>query len=1046
MKKYFNIIFLLFILSIFIKPAFSAASKPFRMLSANRISGMIPDIEDGYGVSFRDFNNDGYPDIYLVCFRNLNRLLINNGGIIPFIDRTIYSGLGGNLMPRGRTNLELGSNATDYDNDGLPDIFIAGWGKSHALFHNDGKLKFSDVTTNLNLREAVDANQGLWLDVNNDGYLDLYITDEHHPNRLLINEKNGSFREAPWSKGFRDSSVSQGACGADFDGDGDEDIYVCNWFSADYLLANNGRGQFERVRLNLPTLQENISTNSAAWGDVDNDGDVDLLIAGQNGKVYFYKNSSTPQQMRFEQVTDFPFAEPGQSVYGILLEDFNQDGWLDCFLAIKGANRLYLNNGRGGFCDFYDTDGNQTYSTGCAAADLDADGDLDVFVANKNALSQIYLNPVNNKHFLKLRLKGVRSNREALGSKIWFYAADDSARPLLGYREVRSQVGYLSSAEPVVHFGTGAHTLLALKIIFPSGKVIEKNNLYAGRSYLISEFEFLPGSFYTFAKTFRFYARQKIFWLNLFLIFFLIGLIYLFTRSGLRRYRWSAVQMSTLFIIWFIFTVIVLLALRNFSTVINLLAVNAVALSGVVLSGLYSEYNLRLRRKRQRFRGILQNFSNRMITIHGNATLFKEMQKTFMQHPGISRVLLLRYNSDKSLTSESEGQGKRRISMSGLEQKLRRKNIFYAYENTELKEIFNTFKANVLIPVGRGKELWGLLALQMENIKSAINQEDIRLLLPITNQLAIAIENNNYIEESARLVKQLTEAEVRARYTKQLEESNLRLDEKNAELTRLFRELQEKESQLVHSEKMASLGQLVAGISHELNNPISFLYANSKALQEYLQDLQTLWEQSNPNPKGARKRAFEKIMADLKAIITDNLQGSKNVKELVQNLRNFSRLDQAARKKASLVEGLESSLKILKPQIPENVKIKKDFRADPLILCNPGQMNQVFVNLIGNALQAVGKENGKIILRTLTLNQTFLIQVQDNGNGIPKENLPRIFEPFFTTKDVNQGTGLGLSISYSIVQRHGGRLTVESAEGQGSTFTVRLPLRGKEDE
>ncbi|HHJ51900.1 MAG TPA: VCBS repeat-containing protein, partial [Caldithrix abyssi] len=208
-----RIVILIFLLGMTAAPA----ANTFRMLQSNVITGLIPDIEDGYGVAFRDFNNDRLPDIYLVCFRNLNRLLINNGGIVPFVDRTIFSGLGGNLMPRGKVNLELGASAADYDNDGLPDLFIAGWGKAHALFHNEGNLRFTDATGHLNLHGIVDANQGLWLDADNDGYLDLYITDEHHSNRFLHNEGNGYFDERVWTEEFVDSAVSQGGCVSDFD-------------------------------------------------------------------------------------------------------------------------------------------------------------------------------------------------------------------------------------------------------------------------------------------------------------------------------------------------------------------------------------------------------------------------------------------------------------------------------------------------------------------------------------------------------------------------------------------------------------------------------------------------------------------------------------------------------------------------------------------------------------------------------------------------------------------------------------------------------------
>ena len=1030
----------IFLVSLIIFFWHALLAKDFRMLSAYGISGLIPDVEDGYGISFRDFNQDGYPDIYLVCFRNLNRLLINNGGIVPFIDRTIYSGLGGNLMPRGQANLELGASAADYDNDGLADIFLAGWGKSHTLFHNDGDLNFTDVTEKLNMNSPLDANQGLWIDADNDGYLDLYITDEHHPNRLLMNQKNGAFAEVPWSEGFRDTAVSQGASNSDFDGDGDQDIYVCNWFLPDYLLINDGRGRFARVLLDLSTLTKKISTNSAAWGDTDNDGDNDLYVAGRNGKVYIYINDSKPDRPFFKEKKSLLPGDSSESVYGILLNDFNQDGWLDCFLSVKGGNRLYLNDGTGSFAQDCDTDANRTYSTGAAAADLDHDGDLDIFVANKDALSQVYLNPVNNKNFIQIRLRGSQSNRDAFGSKLFFYHDQDTLQSFIGYREISGSAGYLSSSEPVVHFGTGDVPRVGVKIFFPSGKTVEKKGLIPGKTYTISEHHLFVGYLYSLRRGAGFLFRQPVFWLNLALVLALIVLVFFFTRIGLKRYRWSPVEMTVLFLLWFIFTLIVLLALRNYSMTTSILAVNGVAFSAILVVAAYSEYNLRLRRKRYRFRRLLQNFSERMIGIHGNKELFRQLIETCIEHEEITKVRLFKFNKeDKYFADVNQPDEHIKISQQILN-KLPRKNIYYTHKAEVPAEMFPDSELNVFIPVRRNDAFYAMIGLAMENVRSPMNQEDLRLLPPLANQLSIAVENNEYIEKTARLVKQLTEAEVREEYLKQLEEKNRLLDKKNMELTRLFKELQEKEVQLVHSEKMASLGRLVAGISHELNNPVSFIYANSKALANDLKELRSLWRETVVPSDSILQQRFDRLIVDFENIIQDNLQGSKSVKELVLDLRNFSRLDQAEWKEASIVQGLEDSLKIMRAQIPATVKVVKDFRADPKINCNPGQLNQVFVNLISNALQAVG-EKGRIDICTSKQKNAFVIEVKDNGVGIPENHLPKIFEPFFTTKEMNKGTGLGLSISYSIVQKHGGSLTVQSQEGRGSIFTIRLPLK-----
>ncbi len=1016
------------------------------MLETSLISGLIPDIEDGYGVTFRDLNQDGYADIYLVCFRNLNRLLINNGGIIPFVDRSTVSGLGGNLMPRGRKNLELGSCAADYDNDGKPDIFLAGWGKTFKLFRNDGAVNFSDVTENLNLQGAVDANQGLWFDANNDGYLDLYITDEHKTNRFLINQKNGTFREVLWTNAFIDTATSQGGCSGDFDGDGDIDIYIANWNAPDYLLLNDGKGQFTPAKLLLPTLTENYRTNSAVCADINNDGALDLIVMTMEGRIFLYRNQTRNGLLQFSTEQNLPFARVGYPVYGALLEDFDQDGWTDCFFTVRGApNRLYLNDGRGGFLSTYSSDGRDAYSTGASAADFDNDGDLDIFVSNKDALSAVYLNPVNNDRYIKLNLTGVRSNRDAIGSKVYFYSHGDSLPKLVAYREITVQSGYLSTKAPLVHIGAGRYDKLDVRIVFPSGKEVQREGLIAGRNYTITEYGPVISSLFFAVKAGRSLIIRAAFWINFALLILFIALIYGYMRFGLARYQWQAVTIASQLIIWFIISISLFIFLQELETGKVLTILNGLSLLVIIMGIAYSEHQHGLRRRRRRFRTVMQSLSDQMINIHSNEQLFSQLTETIGQHEGIHKTILLVNQDNKLNIARPAAKNIPGISLpdESLQAILKDKILYQASDET-VKNIFNRFKVNILIPIRREGSLLGMLGIDMPDSGSPVNQEDLRLILTIANQTAVAIENNNYIEESARLIKQLTEAQIREEYLKQLEKTNKALDQKNSELTRLFKELQEKEAQLIHSEKMASLGQLVAGISHELNNPISFIYANTQALKEYIEELEKLWQDTNMPETGDKKETFLKLTAELKSIIADNISGSRNVKELVLNLKNFSRLDQADWKEARLVDGIESSLKILNPQVTAETEIVKDFRDDPPLFCNHGQMNQVFINLLSNAFQAINGR-GKVTIRTFNEDDFFNVQIEDSGEGISKKNLAKIFDPFFTTKEVNKGSGLGLSISYSIVQKHGGNLLVESQRGKGSIFTVQLPLKSENE-
>ena len=339
------------------------------------------------------------------------------------------------------------------------------------------------------------------------------------------------------------------------------------------------------------------------------------------------------------------------------------------------------------------------------------------------------------------------------------------------------------------------------------------------------------------------------------------------------------------------------------------------------------------------------------------------------------------------------------------------------------------------MPVKRKDALFGLIALEMPNSRKALNQEDIERLISIANQSAIAIENNNYIKETANLIEQLTSVKIHKQYVEQLEKTNSELDQKNKELNRLFNELRDKEAQLIHSEKMASLGQLVAGISHELNNPISFIYSNMQVITDYIDDLSKQLE-SISNTQTKEKINF--ILSELKGTITDSANGSKAIKEIVKNLKNFSRLDQAEWKESKIREMINSCLKMIKPQLPKTINISVNLEADPVFLCNPGQLNQVFLNLLTNAYQALN-EKGNIFVESHIIDNFIFVTFTDDGPGIPKNIIKKVFDPFFTTKPVNRGTGLGLSISYSIIEKHKGTLTVESNPGK-TVFTVKLPL------
>jgi len=282
------------------------------------------------------------------------------------------------------------------------------------------------------------------------------------------------------------------------------------------------------------------------------------------------------------------------------------------------------------------------------------------------------------------------------------------------------------------------------------------------------------------------------------------------------------------------------------------------------------------------------------------------------------------------------------------------------------------------------------------------------------------------------------------KYKQDLEISNRHLLEANNQLRRL-------QAQIVHNEKMASLGQLTAGVAHELNNPLGFIYSNLDILKNDIARLRAaLVEAKADDGQAERPREIDgrerihQILEGLTELIDDCQEGAERVKDVVQNLRLFSRLDEAALKRISIHDGIDSSIRLLSRYFSQgNIVLRRDYGPVPEIEAFAGQLNQLWMNLLANAAQAVSKNGGEVTVSTCHKNDQVFVTITDTGVGISPEHLDRIFDPFFTTKPVGEGTGLGLSISFGIVERHGGRIRVESKVSKGTTFTVTLPIEQK---
>jgi len=323
--------------------------------------------------------------------------------------------------------------------------------------------------------------------------------------------------------------------------------------------------------------------------------------------------------------------------------------------------------------------------------------------------------------------------------------------------------------------------------------------------------------------------------------------------------------------------------------------------------------------------------------------------------------------------------------------------------------------AEVAVPLRRRDELVGVLTAGPKRSGLFYTAADAEFLRALANSTAIALENAGSYEALAELNLRLED---------RVRERTAQLQDANRELAEAYTELKNAETKLVHFEKMASLGRLVAGVAHEINNPVSFIATSVAPLRRRL-------AQASESEVAAMLREAEDI-ADIMA------RGAERTVAIVKDLRSFSRLDEATRKLVDLHEGLEVTLRLLEPRWRDRITIHRDYGTLPLVECDPGQVNQVFMNVLANACDAIAGA-GNIWIGTRHDGDEVTVTIRDDGHGIAADVVGRVFDPFFTTKDVGGGTGLGLAISHGIVSAHGGRIEVESAPGAGATFRIVLP-------
>ncbi|MCK5074725.1 MAG: VCBS repeat-containing protein, partial [Calditrichia bacterium] len=787
-----------------------------------------------------------------------------------------------------------------------------------------------------------------WADVNNDGHLDLFITDEHDINHLFINNGFGEFENKSEKWGFNKQTISQGAAFADVNNDGWPDLYVCNWFAADHFYLNNNGEKFILQNLPISHLQESFSSNSSTFADINNDGKIDLIVCDRDGKSCIYLNQidSGGVQPKFKKMTNCGLQNT-LPAYGAIAADFNNNGYPDIYFTNIGPNKLFINRGNGNFIlakenDHLKSGQKSYYSTGAATADYDNDGDLDLFVANKDTICFLYTNPLQktqNEKSIRIGLKSVHSNRDAIGSKIWLYEKETGE--IAGYRQIQSGQGYLSTSEIVAHFGVKENIKYRLEVKFPSGIIKRKKNLQGGAFLTIHDEKGIMWDLYEGRQLILKKFHTPSFWKNFLLSSILIFAVAFFILTGHKRYKWTIRQ--SIFYYGGIILILYFNYIFYYKSGLTSVLYMQLSISGILMTMLLflQERNYRTLLKRFSYRQKLLKFSQKLVTIKNKKELFEELVNTIYKNLKISFCAYYDFTLHNFLITAGD-------EFKNISSELSKKaEELYKDKNNDNITEFNLnktgkFSNTVSLLLKMNENISGIMFLGPLLTGEKIKTEDLNLLEIIANQTSISMENINYIEETKELVKEITENKIRKEYIKELEEKNRKLNE-------LYKNLQETQTQMIHQEKMAALGQLVAGVAHELNNPISFVYANMRELEQGISTINELIsivnnEISTPSTLDNFNARLKEMLSDkenllffedLPQIIDESLEGSNRVKEIVKTLKNFSRIDESEFKEVNIHDGLDSTLLLIKNQLRDRIIVDKQYGNIPEIYCQP---------------------------------------------------------------------------------------------------------------